>query len=317
MPSDEIPSLIETCRFLSDPALDGRSPGSPGHEIARKYLREMLDRLGFEPLFNGGWLQSGLSGHTLAAENLAGIKPGRSKRALLLGAHYDHFQGLPGADDNAAALSILIEASRLLSPWNGEHDLILCFFDLEEPPYFLTEEMGSVQFVQNAPLDLQTVDCAMILDLCGHDVPVPGREDAVFVLGAEHSPDLVGAVSDVESDTISTYMFANERIGDLSDHHAFRVRGVPFLFFSCGRWEHYHRPSDTFEKLNLDKMQGLAEYLADLLQMLDRSTVDVRPIDDFWRVEARSLRRLTGFPVPDDPSAVEGVISGLLAQFAI
>ena len=312
-----IPSLVETCRTLSDPKLDGRYPGGPGHQVARAYLCEMLERLSFEPLFGGDWSQGLMSGGKPMGANLGGIKRGRSGRTLLLGAHYDHFQGVPGADDNAAALSILIEGSRILGEWDGEHSLVLCFFDLEEPPNFLTSTMGSVQFVQRPPLDLETIDCAMILDLCGHDVPLPGCEDAVFVLGAAYSPQLVGALGELKSDTITAYMFANERIGDLSDHHAFRLCGVPFLFFSCGRWEHYHRPTDTFEKLNLDKMQGLAEYLVNLVHVLDRTDVSIQPVQDFWRIEADSVRRLTSLPIPDNAPAVAAVIDGLLSQFSI
>jgi len=33
-----VPSMADTCRFLSDPKLDGRHPGGDGHEIAKQYL---------------------------------------------------------------------------------------------------------------------------------------------------------------------------------------------------------------------------------------------------------------------------------------
>ena len=56
----------------------------------------------------------------------------------------------------------------------------------------------------------------------------------------------------------------NEHIGDMSDHHAFRTMGMPYLFFSCGRWEHYHQRSDTPEKLNYAKMARIAALLADV-----------------------------------------------------
>ncbi len=221
------------------------------------------------------------------------------------------------SDDNAAALSILLETSRLLSPWTGEHNLVLCFFDLEEPPYFLTGEMGSMFFTQHAPIDLSLIDCAIILDLCGHDVPIPGCEDAVFVLGAESSTDLIQAIRSSQQRKIPVYMFSNDRIGDLSDHHAFRIRQVPFLFFSCGQWEHYHQPSDTFDRLNLDKMQRMAECLAELTRYLDHRTVTWQPVPDFWQVEAESLRQISGLPLPDSKQLVDNVINGLIRQLVI
>ncbi len=290
--------MADVCRFLSDPTLDGRHPGGDGHEAAKQYLQAMLECLAFEPLFNGSWLQPVMDGRKRVGENVAGIRRGRSGRTILLGAHYDHFRGCPGADDNAAALSILVEVCRSLGPWQGEHNLALCFFDLEEPPYFQTDIMGSVYFAEHCPFDLKTLDCAVVLDLCGHDVAIPACEDALFVLGAEYSHALVEAIRATEAAAVSIYMLANHRIGDMSDHHAFRLAGRPFLFFSCGWWKHYHRPTDTFDRLNLVKMQGIADYLTRLVPELDRRQVRIDPVHDFGLIEADSLRRLMGGELP-------------------
>ncbi len=293
-----VPSMTETCRFLSDPKLDGRHPGGEGHEIAKLYLRDMLECLEFKPLFGDSWFQAVMDKTKQVGENVAGIWPGRNGRSLLLAAHYDHYKGIPGADDNAAALSILIETCRLIHQWAGDHDLILCFFDLEEPPYFQTDIMGSVYFTEHCPINLDTLDCALVLDLCGHDVSIPGCENVLFVLGAEYSHDLVHAVQSTDSTVISTCMFMNKRIGDMSDHHAFRMAGKPFLFFSCGWWKHYHRSTDTFDRLNLNKMQGIAEWLVRLVHNLDGRTVRMSPVHDFGKIEAESLKRLTGGELP-------------------
>jgi hypothetical protein len=191
---------------------------------------------------------------------------------------------------------------------------VLCFFDLEEPPYFCTPQMGSVQFVERCPIALDKIDCAMVLDLCGHDVPAPGLKNAMFVLGAESSTDLPKLVRSQEKSTIPTYMFTNERIGDMSDHHAFRLRGVPYLFFSCGQWEHYHQPSDVFENLNLDKMQRFANYLVDLARAVDSRSIARTPVTNFVREEARSLRRI-GLPIPPIKSAVDAAVGMLVKKF--
>jgi len=315
MPDLSVPSLTETCRFLSDPALDGRYPGSEGHETARQYLEEMLVGLKFDPLFRDSWSQPVMDGSEIIGQNLGGIKRGKSGRSILLGAHYDHFQGIPGADDNAAALSILIETCRLIGSWDGEHDLVLCFFDLEEPLRFHTIGMGSMWFVDHAPIDLDGLDCAVILDLCGHDVAISGHDDALFVLGAEHSDDLVQAVRSVNDSPVPTYMFRNDRVGDMSDHHAFRLAAKPFLFLSCGRWEHYHQSTDTFEKLNLTKMQGIAEFIVKLVQELDGRSVRLTREHDFEDVERESVRRLAGVDLPGVP--LDMIIGELMKRFRL
>jgi len=44
----------------------------------------------------------------------------------------------------------------------------------------------------------------------------------------------------------------------VSDHHAFRLSRTPYLFLTCGRWEHYHRVTDTPERLAFEKMAAIA-----------------------------------------------------------
>jgi hypothetical protein len=205
------------------------------------------------------------------------------------------------------------------------------FFDLEEPLHFQTETMGSVYFTKHCPIDLNTVDCAIILDLCGHDIsmadqlPALGgvasyipasvlqacpasRENGVLVLGTEQSRDLLNAVQSIPEPRVDVYPFRHSRAPDQSDHFAFRLCGVPFLFFSCGRWEHYHKPTDTFDRLNLTTMQNFAHYLAQLVRKLDAMPVASEPVPDFVRVEAESAARLLL-----GPDASRHLIKGLAA----
>jgi hypothetical protein len=60
----------------------------------------------------------------------------------------------------------------------------------------------------------------------------------------------------------------NRRVGDLSDHHAFRLGGVPYLFLTCGRWPHYHQPTDTPDRLNYEKMGRIRDYLVAAVEQL-------------------------------------------------
>ncbi|MBX9671590.1 MAG: hypothetical protein K2X93_28635 [Candidatus Obscuribacterales bacterium] len=53
----------------------------------------------------------------------------------------------------------------------------------------------------------------------------------------------------------------------------FEKNDDPYLFFSCGRWEHYHQATDTFEKLNYLKMA----IFKDALLALIRATAEDEP----------------------------------------
>ncbi len=67
----------------------------------------------------------------------------RADEIVLLGAHYDTVASTPGADDNASAVAVLLEVSRLLRDHVGKRAMRYVAFACEEPPYFGLGEMGS------------------------------------------------------------------------------------------------------------------------------------------------------------------------------
>lgn len=67
----------------------------------------------------------------------------RSDEIILLGAHYDTVSATPGADDNASAVAVMLEVSRLLTGFAGQRTIRYVAFACEEPPYFHLDLMGS------------------------------------------------------------------------------------------------------------------------------------------------------------------------------
>jgi hypothetical protein len=67
----------------------------------------------------------------------------RSDEILVVGAHYDSVYGSPGANDNGTGVAVLLEMSRQLRALPLARTVRLVAFVNEEPPYFLTDEMGS------------------------------------------------------------------------------------------------------------------------------------------------------------------------------
>jgi len=62
---------------------------------------------------------------------------------LLLGAHYDSVFGSPGANDNGTGIAALLEISRRFVAISPTCSIRFAAFVNEEPPFFMTEEMGS------------------------------------------------------------------------------------------------------------------------------------------------------------------------------
>ena len=92
------------------------------------------------------------------------------KKRLIVGAHYDVCGDIPGADDNASAISGLLECARLLNENKPEmnYRIDLVAFCLEEPPFFKTPEMGSAihaKSLLNKKADIIGMIC---LDMIGY-----------------------------------------------------------------------------------------------------------------------------------------------------
>jgi hypothetical protein len=114
------------------------------------------------------------------------------------------------------------------------------------------------------------------MDLVGHDVLLPmplpsGQQRALagllFLTGVESHPAWARIVPEcLQGGSLPVAATQNRLVGDMSDHHIFRTNGVPYLFLSCGRWEHYHRITDTPDRLNYAKMALIRDYLRCLIR---------------------------------------------------
>lgn len=242
---------------------DGREVGSRGHAAAREYLVGRMRELQLEPYVGDRFECPYLDAFT----NVLGLWPGSSSGLdpLLVAAHYDTCGPFPGADDNAAAVAIALATAEQLARAPLERSVIFAFFDAEEPPHFQSPEMGSLYFYGRQRR--HKIHCALVMDLVGHDVPLPGLEDLLVATGAESDPALVDVVrAAAEEPGLRLVATLNRYVGDISDHGAFRRDRRPYLFLSCGHWPHYHRATDTPEKLNYDKMLRIQRVVERLLR---------------------------------------------------
>ena len=243
----------------------GRKPGTPEGIAARLEVASALRDAGLDPFEQ--------EVPACRGANVIATLPGDIDRWVLVGAHFDHLgkagdQVFWGADDNAAAVAILVEVARGLARRRpAGRGVILASFDGEEPPHFLTKAMGSEHFVRTPTAPLDRIDMMVCMDLVGHAFGGEGVPDDVraslFALGAERSAgtaDHVERIARVEPGVIVRPADV-EIIPPLSDYAAFWRRNRPFVFLTAGRWQHYHTPTDTPEKLDYRKMAATARWL--------------------------------------------------------
>jgi len=293
-------------RLVRELALPGgRMVGTEGHDEAAFWVQSQLEQLELEP-YNGREFQLPYTWEDESFTNFAGVIPGRDRSLppMLIGAHYDSVIPHPCADDNAAAVAITLCAAVELAQEDQERDIVIAIFDAEEPPHFQEPSMGSVRFCEDQA-DERGFHTALIMDLVGHDVRLPkfgaltppAIRNLLVIQGAESHPGLAKILGDMPSpQKLNVIAAHNDYMADMSDHYAFRAEGTPFLFFSCGQWEHYHCESDTPEKLNYKKMARISELLVNVASAVAKADLSAEvPDDDFTvELEAVSIQKALG-----------------------
>lgn len=224
--------------------------------------------------------------------NILAARPGAdpSLGAVIVGAHYDSYMGMPGADDNASGVAVLLELARTLPPEPAARTVIFAAFTNEEPPFFGSDEMGSAHYARRL-VDAKTpVDLMIALDLVGtfDDTPgsqvyplswmglfYPSRGNFIAIVGDTGAG---GAIKKVKRGMLSARSIPVESfrspgaIGgvDWSDHIWFRRLGMPAVMVTDTaflRMPHYHRTTDTPEKLDYRRMAGVTQALHGVLAL--------------------------------------------------
>jgi len=187
--------------------------------------------------------------------------------------------GSPGADDNASALAVLLEAAARLQPPGLRRPVHYIGFCLEEE-----DLLGSRAYVASLQEARQSILGAIVLECVGYARSEPGSQqtpphlpitipsvgDFLGVIGNEASRDLVTAIMSCGSATVPSLKMIPLTVpgrGELlpdtrrSDHAAFWDQRLPAVMLTDTadfRNPHYHRPSDTIETLNLDFLSDVA-----------------------------------------------------------
>ncbi len=200
-------------------------------------------------------LSVGVANTHATVNNVLAYLPGKTDEYIILGAHYDHlgrgnFDSLapsqigqihPGADDNASGTAGLLELARLLSPLKGQLQRGILFAS------FAGEELGllgSAEWVKEPTKPLDKAVAMLNMDMIGRI-----KDGKVYVGGVGTGSTFAKVLE--QSETGSPLKFEASQGGYASsDHTSFVSKRIPVLFFFSGLHADYHKPSDTWEKIN-------------------------------------------------------------------
>jgi len=203
--------------------------------------------------------------------NIIGLVEGNNKKFdneyLTIGAHYDH-EGIKngeiynGADDNGSGTVTVLEvARRLVLNQKNERPVLVIFHTAEE------KGLKGAKYLANNSDFIKDVIVHLNIDMIGRK-----SQDSIYCIGASKiSSELGTLVNDVNlntSDFILDYSFDDpndpQRFYYRSDHIHYANKGIPIAFFYDYMNKDYHKPTDTVDRINFDKIVKVADLIYNL-----------------------------------------------------
>ena len=205
---------------------------------------------------------------------LEGSDPVLKKEYVVIGAHYDHLGrggensgslapdsgGIHyGADDNASGTAGVLELARVFSAQKPrpKRSIIFMAFGGEEEGL-----LGSHHYVNNPLLPLANTVAMINMDMIGR------MKDRRLVVGGVGTATEWREIISADKENLFQLTLNEDGFGP-SDHASFYVKQIPVLFFWTGTHNDYHKPSDTFEKINYEDEAGILRMVARIVNKMD------------------------------------------------
>lgn len=246
--------LFGTGKTLEELQIELESEGKTNSQIlASRYVRIAVD----------------IEKKAITAQNVVGYFPGSDPEVghetVVISAHYDHMgkneEGTiwPGADDNGTGTSILLEIAEAvaLNPNLPKRGFLFLAVSGEEKGL-----LGSKYYTSRPLLPLANTITDLNIDMVGRNAP-----DSIYIIGSNMISEDLHEINKYASTKVQD-LSLNYRYNTLddpnrfyyrSDHYNFAQRGIPIIFYFAGTHEDYHKPTDTVDKINFNKMEKVAQ----------------------------------------------------------
>ena len=208
--------------------------------------------------------------------NVLAYLPGKTDQYIVIGAHYDHLgrgdsnslapsqigQIHPGADDNASGTAGVLELARMFAPTKGqlERGVLFASFSGEELGL-----LGSAEWVKEPTLPPNKCVAMLNMDMIGRI-----KDNKVYIGGVGTGSTFKAILEQAQKQSNSNFKIDYSAGGySASDHTSFVAKKIPVLFFFSGLHSDYHKPSDTWDKINAPSAAQLLDMISDVaLQLL-------------------------------------------------
>ena len=245
--------LAETGKTLRDLQIELESEGkSNSRPISNSYIR----------------LNINLKKESIVSNNVAGYFPGNDPfighETIVISAHYDHVgknaegEIYYGADDNGSGTSALMEIAEAITKNNTTPRRGFLFLAVSGEERGL---LGSKYYVKRPLIPLSNTVADLNIDMIGRNA-----SDSVYIIGSNMISQDLHEINEYAANQIDN-MFLNyrynskddpERFYYRSDHYNFAQFGIPIVFYFAGIHDDYHKPTDTIEKIDFQKLEKVS-----------------------------------------------------------
>ena len=282
--------LFEYVKILSSDEMNGRGTLKNGYDLPSTFLAKKLKLLGLTPLGDNGNTaspkqmermytqevqgRSWFDGMTVHSRNVLGYIEGKKRdEIIVIGAHYDHLGNhggdiYAGADDNASGTAAVLTIANTYAELRKQgiqptRSILIVLWGAEE--YGL---IGSKYFVLHPPIEVPLKNIVTVINL---DMVGRGKPNNYYCTSTPTEDTLsINCTPLYEvNERVSrecglkpnyTYGFTR-RSGDHASLFYALPKGkrIPILNYFTGLHEDYHKPTDTFEKIDYEKLMQMAQ----------------------------------------------------------
>jgi len=201
---------------------------------------------------------------------------------IVIGAHYDTARGSPGANDNGSGVAAMLALARSFANKRNSRSVRFVAFTNEERPFLRTARMGSRVYARQCRARAENIIGMLSLETIGYcsdkrgtqwlsffGALYPSRGDYIVFVANPPSKNLLkngtqsfGRQTHVSWQTATLPSFSPG--ANSSDHWSFWKEDYPAIMVTDTapfRYPHYHKPSDTPDKLRYDFLNGVVEGL--------------------------------------------------------
>ncbi len=235
-------------------ALGPRPAGSAPSKALAERLRRALP---------GGRFQAVPDG----LRNVIGVVPGKTKRVVVVGAHYDtkDLPGFVGANDGAAGTAVMVQLARTIKPRKLKPTLVFIAFDGEEAPAGVPDAEFAAEGLRGSKVAAKRYKNASAMVL----LDFIGQRNLRLMADASADADLWAKVRSAGRKAGVGRIFPSDVQGSVQDDHTpFLRQGVPAVDLIDFEYACFHRTCDNMAQIHEPSLDAVGETMMKLLPTL-------------------------------------------------